>query len=412
MNFFVKLAVVFGCYAIFHAYILRPYIAGGVCTSRAKLERKTVLVTGANTGIGKETALDLAKRGARVIMVCRNLHKAEAALKEIVQKSGNKNIVAKRLDLASLKSVREFAEDVSKNEARLDVLINNAGILTNNNTVSRTEDGFETHMRVNHLGHFLLTNLLLDLLKKSAPSRIVVVSSATHNSWGFTTTGLNFENMNGEIAYIPFEAYGQSKLANILFTRELARRLEGTGVTANSLHPGSIKTDIGRDFPILWSIIFHYIFPHFAKTSFEGAQTTIHLAVSEELDGVTGLYFVDCKEKRPGGTALDEQAAKKLWEVQNLWHWTLNKQHSEQPRSQGLRGETVTKTLVKFVLSFQNFGEKIACAVRHNRIQPLLQYGCVALRMRFFPQNFGTIKRILPEYSSLSHREGPGTEVA
>ena len=310
MNFFIKLGVVIGCYAIFHAYILRPYIAGGVCTSRAKLEGKTVLVTGANTGIGKETALDLAKRGARVIMACRNLHKAEKALKEIVQKSGNKHIVAKRLDLASLKSVREFAEDVNKNEARLDVLINNAGVFTNNKTLTKTEDGFETHMGVNHLGHFLLTNLLLDLLKKSAPSRIVVVSAL-----GLSTNEFNFENMNGEIAYGPFEANGQSKLATILFTRELARRLDGTGVTANSLHPGVILTDIGRNLSKLQAIFFHYIFSHFAKTSFEGAQTTIHLAVSDELDGVTGLYFVDCKEKRPGEAALDDQAAKKLWEV-------------------------------------------------------------------------------------------------
>ena len=313
MNFSVKLAVVFGCYAIFHAYILRPYIAGGVCTSQAKLEGKTVIVTGANTGIGKETALDLATRGARVIMACRNLHKAEEALKEIVQKSGNKNIVAKRLDLASLKSTREFAEDVNKNEARLDVLVNNAGLFAN--TLTTTEDGFETSMGVNHLGHFLLTNLLLDLLKKSAPSRIVVVSSIAHNSPWFTTTGFNFENMNGEIDYSPTKAYGQSKLANILFTRELARRLNGIGVTANSLHPGVIYTEINRNMSTLQSIFVNYIFPHFAKTSLEGAQTTIHVAVSEELDGVTGLYFADCKEKKPEKTALDDEAAKKLWQV-------------------------------------------------------------------------------------------------
>ena len=314
MNFLVKLAVVFGCYAIFHAYILRPYIAGGVCTSQAKLEGKTVIVTGANTGIGKETALDLATRGARVIMACRNLRKAEEALKEIVQKSGNKNIVAKRLDLASLKSVREFAEDVNNNEARLDVLVNNAGLIVK--TLTTTEDGFETTMGVNHLGHFLLTNLLLDLLKKSAPSRIVVVSSTAHNSPWFTTTGFNFENMNGEIDYSPNNAYGQSKLANILFTRELARRLNGIGVTANSLHPGVIYTEISRNaLSTLQSIFVNYIFPHFAKTSFEGTQTTIHVAVSEELDGVTGLYFVDCKEKKPEETALDDEAAKKLWQV-------------------------------------------------------------------------------------------------
>ena len=316
MNFLVKLAVVFGCYAIFHAYILRPYIAGGVCTSQAKLEGKTVIVTGANTGIGKETALDLATRGARIIMACRNLLKAEEALKEIVQKSGNKNIEAKRLDLASLKSVREFAEDVNNNEARLDVLVNNAGLLLNHNALTKTDDGFEIHIGVNHLGHFLLTNLLLDLLKKSAPSRIVVVSSIAHNSPWFTTTGFNFENMNGEINYSPFAAYGQSKLANILFTRELARRLNGIGVTANSLHPGVIYTEISRNVSsTLQSIFAHYIYPHFAKTSFEGAQTTIHVAVSEELNGVTGLYFADCKEKKPEETALDDEAAKKLWQV-------------------------------------------------------------------------------------------------
>ena len=314
MNFLVKLAVVFGCYAIFHAYILRPYIAGGVCTSQAKLEGKTVIVTGANTGIGKETALDLATRGARVIMACRNLLKAEEALKEIVQKSGNKNIVAKRLDLASLKSVREFAEDVNNNEARLDVLVNNAGLIVK--TLTTTEDGFETTMGVNHLGHFLLTNLLLDLLKKSAPSRIVVVSSIAHNNPWFTTTGFNFENINGEIDYSPLAAYGQSKLANILFTRELARRLNGIGVTANSLHPGVVYTEISRNESSTLQFIFaHYIYPHFAKTSFEGAQTTIHVAVSEELDGVTGLYFADCEEKKPEKTALDDEAAKKLWQV-------------------------------------------------------------------------------------------------
>ena len=308
-----KLLVLFGCYAVFYAYILRPYIAGAACTSQAKLEGKTVIVTGSNTGIGKETALDLATRGARVIMACRNLLKAEEALKEIVQKSGNKNIVAKRLDLASLKSVREFAEDVNNNEARLDVLVNNAGLFAK--TLTTTEDGFETTMGVNHLGHFLLTNLLLPLLKKSAPSRIVVVSSVAHSKWPYNTTGFNFENMNGEINYSPFAAYGQSKLANILFIRELAKRLNGTNVTANSLHPGYIWTEIGRNLPISLNILYNYIMPHFVKTSFEGAQTNIHVAVSEELDGVTGLYFDDCKEKKPEETALDDEAAKKLWQV-------------------------------------------------------------------------------------------------
>lgn len=292
-------------------FILRPYIAGGVCTSKARLEGKTVIVTGANTGIGKETAEDLAMRGARVILACRNLQKANKAMSYIIEKTGNKNIVAKRLDLASLASVREFAKDIIQNEDRLDVLINNAGVAHLPN-LTKTEDGFETQMGVNHLGHFLLTNLLLDLLKKSAPSRIVVVSSSAH--W-LMTKDFNFENMNGEKFYHRADAYGQSKLANILFTRELAKRLHGSGVTANSLHPGAIATELGRHFPRYLLVLTNTIAPYFVKTAKEGAQTNIYLAVSEEVDGVTGLYFADCKEKIPAVTAQDDDVAKKLWAV-------------------------------------------------------------------------------------------------
>jgi retinol dehydrogenase-14 len=170
------------------------------------LDGKTAIVTGANTGIGKETAAEFAKRGARVIMACRNLNQAEAAMKEIVQNTGNKSVVVTHLDLASLKSVRAFAEDV-KNEARLDILINNAGVF-NLPAFSKTQDGFEMTMGVNHFGHFLLTNLLLDLLKQSAPSRVVVVSSVLHRGQPTgTAPGLNFENMNSEISYDGFMAY-------------------------------------------------------------------------------------------------------------------------------------------------------------------------------------------------------------
>jgi light-dependent protochlorophyllide reductase len=280
------------------------------------LDGKTAIVTGANTGIGKETAADFARRGARVIMACRNLDQAEAAMKEIVQKTGNKSVVVKHLDLASLKSVRAFAEDVKNNEARLDILINNAGVF-NLPEFSKTEDSFETIMAVNHFGHFLLTNLLLDLLKQSAPSRVVVVSSVLHRG---QPTGsapeLNFENMNSEISYNGFMAYAQSKLANILFTRELARRLEGTGVTVNSLHPGKISTDIRRHFSSWKKFTWNVLFRHFGKAVEEGAQTQIHLAVSEELEEVSsGLYFSDCKQEEPSKHAQDDVAAKKLWDV-------------------------------------------------------------------------------------------------
>ena len=312
MNLLQKFAIFIACYAVFHVFILRPYIAGGVCTSKARLEGKTAIITGSNVGIGKETALDLARRGAKVILACRDIQKAEAALKEIVKKSGNENIAAKHVDLASLKSVRDFAEDINKNEPRLDILINNAGVMAVQ-TLTKTQDGFETQMGVNHLGHFLLTNLLIDLLKKSAPSRVIVVSSVGH--WFVTRTGMNFENMNGEISYDPLDAYGQSKLANILFTRELARRLEGTSVTANSLHPGFVATELSRHYPEWMQVIFKPVYRQLSKTPMEGAQTSIHLAVSEELEGVTGLYFADCKEKIPAETAQDDKAARKLWEI-------------------------------------------------------------------------------------------------
>ena len=169
--------------------------------STKRLHGKTVIVTGANSGIGKETVLDLAGRGVLVIMACRNLKEAGKAMKEIVEKTGNKNIVAKHLDLSSLKSVQSFAEDIKSNESRLDILIKNAGVF-NLPKLTKTEDSFETTKVANHLGHFLLTNLLLDLLKKSALSRIVVGSSRRHREWSNgPTTGLNFENMNGEIFF-------------------------------------------------------------------------------------------------------------------------------------------------------------------------------------------------------------------
>ncbi|XP_028414716.1 retinol dehydrogenase 13-like [Dendronephthya gigantea] len=312
MNFLVKLAIFVGFYAVFHAFILRRFIAGCVCRSRATLEGKTVIITGSNTGIGKETALDLAQRNARVIMACRDLTKAEAALKEIVEKTGNKNIVAKHLNLASLKSVREFAEDINSNEPRLDVLMNNAGVMFVQ-TLSKTEDGFEMQMGVNHLGHFLLTNLLLDLLKRSAPSRIINVSSMFHRFVG--ASGFDFDNMNGEVSYSPYGAYGQSKLANILFTRELARRLNNTQVTANSLHPGAVATELTRYLPNWMQMFLNPIYGYFTKNPREGAQTSIHLAVSEELDDVTGQYFADCDQRMPAEAAQDDQAAGKLWDV-------------------------------------------------------------------------------------------------
>ncbi|XP_061602522.1 retinol dehydrogenase 13 [Cololabis saira] len=289
----------------------RRWMAGGVCRSKASLEGKTVLITGANTGIGKETALDMAQRGARVILACRDLTRARIAADEIRQKSGNGNVVVKKLDLASLQSVRDLARDVQETESRLDILINNAGIMMCPKW--ETEDGFEMQFGVNHLGHFLLTSCLLDLLKKSAPSRVVIVSSLAHEKGH-----IHFDDINLDKDYEPELSYRQSKLANVLFGKELAARLQGTGVTVYSLHPGVIRTELGRHlFPslALWKRVVASVVMTMFKSPWQGAQTTIYCAVDESLVNVSGLYYSDCAPKTPAAQARDDAAAKKLWEL-------------------------------------------------------------------------------------------------
>ncbi|CAG5853139.1 unnamed protein product [Menidia menidia] len=290
---------------------LRRWMAGGVCKSKAMLEGKTVLITGANTGIGKETALDMAQRGARVILACRDMNRARIAADEIRQKSGNGNVVVKKLDLASLQSIRDLARDVQGTESRLDILINNAGIMMCPKW--ETEDGFEMQFGVNHLGHFLLTNCLLDLLKKSAPSRIVLVSSLAHERGH-----IHFDDINLDKDYKPEVSYRQSKLANVLFAKELAARLKGTGVSVYSLHPGVIRTELGRYLLptlALWKRILASVFMKIVKNPWEGAQTTIYCAVDENVANESGLYYSDCAPKTPAPQALDDDAAKKLWDL-------------------------------------------------------------------------------------------------
>lgn len=200
-----------------------------------------MIITGANTGIGKETAIDIAQRGARVIIACRNADRAEEALQEIRRRSGSTNVVYYNLDLASLVSVRTFAQCILKEEGRLDILINNAGIMRC--PYWKTAEGYEMQFGVNHLGHFLLTSLLLDRLKEAPAARIVVVSSL-----GYKRGNINFDDINSEKDYDPMVAYCQSKLANNLFTVALAKRLKDTSVTVNCLHPGIIWTELGRHF--------------------------------------------------------------------------------------------------------------------------------------------------------------------
>lgn len=297
--------------AVVGVLALRRHMAGAVCRSKARLDGKTVLITGGNTGIGKETALDMAQRGARVILACRDMTKARIAADEIRQRSGNGNVVVKKLDLESLQSVRDLVKEVEEKEERLDILINNAGVMMCPKL--QTKDGFEMQFGVNHLGHFLLTNRLLDLLKKSAPSRVVIVSSIGHERGE-----IYFDDINIDKDYNPEKSYRQSKLANVLFGKELAVRLQGTGVTVYSLHPGVIRTELGRHilltFPFWKKMLFH-TFKWIIKSPWEGAQTTIYCAVDESLANVSGLYYSDCAPKKPAPQALDDAAAKKLWDL-------------------------------------------------------------------------------------------------
>ncbi|XP_068169877.1 retinol dehydrogenase 11 [Antennarius striatus] len=289
----------------------KKWMAGRACNSKTRLDGKTVLITGGNTGIGKETAVDLAKRGARVILACRDMNRANKAAEEVRRRSGNDTVIVRKLDLASLQSVHQLAKDVLASEERLDVLINNAGVMCCPKW--HTEDGFEMQFGVNHLGHFLLTNCLLDLLKKSSPSRIVNVSSLAHERGQ-----IHFDDINLDKDYEPWKSYRQSKLANVLFSKELAKKLQGTGVTTYSLHPGVIRTELGRHFlPTmpLWKRIVYRPISVFMKSPAEGAQTTIYCAVEESLQDQSGLYYSDCAPKTAAPQGLDDEAAKKLWDL-------------------------------------------------------------------------------------------------
>ncbi|XP_053407649.1 retinol dehydrogenase 12-like isoform X7 [Mercenaria mercenaria] len=244
--------------------ILKVYLDSikGKCTSSTDLSGKVAIVTGANTGIGYFTALDFARRNARVILACRDLVKGQEAVEKIRGQTGNTDNVVIKLDLSLMKSVREFAEQINKQEARLDILVNNAGMA--GLPLTKTDEGFEVMYATNHFGHFLLTNLLLGLLKKSQPSRIVNVSSMAHR-W---SKGIDFDNLKAEKSYSITDTYFSSKLANILFTRELARKLEGTGVQTFAVHPGTVRTELLRHLPLYLKPL-EVVITSFWKETFE-----------------------------------------------------------------------------------------------------------------------------------------------
>jgi NAD(P)-dependent dehydrogenase (short-subunit alcohol dehydrogenase family) len=272
---------------------------------------KVVLITGGNAGIGKETAVGLASLGARVVITSRDAARGDDAVAEVRRRSGNEDVEVMSLDLASLTSVREFARAFLDRHNRLDVLIDNAGLVLGSRQV--TEDGYETTFQVNHLGHFLLTDLLRDRLVASAPSRIVVVTSDAHKN---ARNGLDFDDLQSERRYSAFSVYGKTKLANILFTRELARRLDGTGVTVNCVHPGFVASRFGRDGDtgILGRVAMPLLRP-FALNAEQGARTSVYLASDPAVDGVTGAYWVKCAPVAPSAAAQDDDAARRLWDV-------------------------------------------------------------------------------------------------
>ncbi|XP_043085318.1 retinol dehydrogenase 12 isoform X1 [Puntigrus tetrazona] len=313
LNIMLTVLLICGGLVAFYLLLCVTVLHLPKCKSTAKLHGKTVIVTGANTGIGKATALDLAKRGARVILACRDESRAQAAVKDIQRESGNKEVLYMHLDLASLKSVRSFAENFLKKESRLDILINNAGLVIDGNT----EDGFGRIFGVNHLGHFLLTVLLLERLKECGPSRVVTVSSMAHQ-WG----KIDFDCINthknvglGKSAVALLRMYSNSKLCNVLFTHELAKRLKGTKVTCYSLHPGAIKTDIGRHSDLWWRLFMAPILLLFFTDVESGAQTSLYCALQEGIEPLSGRYFSRCAAQNLSAKARDDAVAKKLWEV-------------------------------------------------------------------------------------------------
>ncbi|KAI1904661.1 hypothetical protein AGOR_G00007980 [Albula goreensis] len=278
-------------------------------TCPVELKGKTAIVTGANTGIGKFVALDFAQRGARVILACRSEARGSAAVEEIRRRSGNQDVHLRLLDTSSLASVREFAKGILQEEERLHILVNNAGASGLPRDI--TPDGLEVSFATNHVGPFLLTNLLLDLMKRSAPARIVNVSSVNH--WRGKVDLSHFHGDN--LTYTMDSTYNHTKLHNVICTNELAHRLQGTGVTANSLHPGVVKTEVMRHYSLLVRFIFNMVGLFFFKSAEEGAVSTIYCAVSEEVEGITGKYFdSDCSLVLPAPLARDPALALKVFE--------------------------------------------------------------------------------------------------
>jgi NAD(P)-dependent dehydrogenase (short-subunit alcohol dehydrogenase family) len=272
------------------------------------LRGRTCVMTGATSGIGLAAASELAARGARLVLVARNPARAGDAITAIRARTRDADVEIVRGDLASLAQVRAAAAEVLARCPAIDVLFNNAGVVHLKREV--TVDGYETTFAVNHLAYFLFTNLLLDRLRATPGARIVSTASEAHRFGG----GLDFDDLQSERRYRGFGVYGRSKLCNILWTRELARRLEGSGVTANCFHPGGVATRLGQT-DAWWTKLVGKLMPLFLRTPEQGAATGVWLATSPAAANVSGRYFADEREKTPSRHAQDDAAAKRLWEV-------------------------------------------------------------------------------------------------
>ena len=273
------------------------------------MKGRTCLITGATNGIGKEAAIELAKKGCNLILIGRNKEKGEKVVEEIRKVAENHvDIDYFVADLMLMKEVSRVADEVSKKYPKIDVLINNVGAYFAFRDV--TEEGFERTFALNHLGYFLMTKKLLPLVEKSDYKRIVNVSSSAHYGIDF-----EFDNMNGEKKYSGFDTYKKSKLANVMFTYELAKRIEKTGITANCLHPGFVATKFGNNNNILWRSVISFAKLLMAISVKDGAKTTVHLACSDEVADTNGRFFADCKVKQGSSKAKNDEHNKKLWEL-------------------------------------------------------------------------------------------------
>jgi NAD(P)-dependent dehydrogenase (short-subunit alcohol dehydrogenase family) len=271
------------------------------------LQEKICLVTGSTSGIGKVTARELANRGATVVLVSRSRAKGEATQAEIKQATGNQNVELLVADLSVLEDVRKLATEFQHTHDHLHLLVNNAGCAYPRRTL--TPDGFEATLAVNYLAPFLLTELLLDTLKASAPARIINISSAQH-----ANASIEFDNLQGEKTYGNLRNYNQAKLAVLLWTYQLARRLEGTGITVNALHPGVVASHFVDGMTGPAALVVKLAKP-FLLTPEKGAQTTLYLATSPKVEGVSGKYFVKSQETKSSSRSYDQAVGSRLWEV-------------------------------------------------------------------------------------------------